>query len=151
MTAAGAVAVEEVSPRVSFFEGIEIGTLSGLGGGLAFGVLMGMQGMLPMVGMLVGADNAIIGLIVHLLISIGIGVSYGILSLPMPISVGLHLLSGITYGVVWWVLGALFLMPLMMGMDDMIFVIGDMQWMSLIGHIIFGAVMGILFGLLGKR
>jgi hypothetical protein len=31
-----------------------------------------------------------------------------------------------------------FLMPLMLGMPEMVFQIGEMQWMSLIGHLVFG-------------
>ena len=50
-----------------------------------------------------------------------------------------------TYGVLWWVLGALILMPALLGMFQMIFVIEQMQWMSLLGHIIFGEVLALSF------
>lgn len=46
---------------ISLSKGIRAGAIAGLGGGLVFGIMMGMMGMLPMVGMLVGAENAIVG------------------------------------------------------------------------------------------
>jgi uncharacterized membrane protein YagU involved in acid resistance len=61
------------------------------------------------------------------------------------------LIAGALYGVVWWVLGALILMPLMLGMTQMILAIGGPQWMSLLGHIVYGVVTGLLFVLLRGR
>jgi hypothetical protein len=43
------------------------------------------------------------------------------------------------------VLGALILMPLMLGMSAMVLQIGGDQWMSLIGHLIYGVVTGLAF------
>jgi len=43
------------------------------------------------------------------------------------------------------VLGALIVMPLLLGMTQMVFVIGQAQWMSLMGHIIFGLVTSNVF------
>jgi hypothetical protein len=43
------------------------------------------------------------------------------------------------------VLGALILMPAILGMFEMIFVIGTTQWLSLMGHIIFGEVVALSF------
>jgi hypothetical protein len=60
-------------------------------------------------------------------------------------------LAGLVYGVIWWVLGALTLMPALLGMFQMIFVIEQMQWMSLMGHIIFGEVLALSFVWLYRR
>ena len=51
----------------------------------------------------------------------------------------------------WWVLGALILMPLGLGMANMIFQIGTTQWLSLMGHLIYGMVTGLLFVVLSRR
>jgi hypothetical protein len=59
--------------------------------------------------------------------------------------------SGALNGIIWWILGALILMPLMLGMGDMVFVIGGDQWMSLVGHLIFGVVTALVFLPLSKR
>jgi hypothetical protein len=49
------------------------------------------------------------------------------------------------------VLGALVLMPAMLGMTDMVFVIGQTQWMSLLGHLIYGVVAGFVFNAIARR
>lgn len=127
------------------------GAIAGLAGGAVFGMMMGMMGMLPMVGMLVRQENAITGFIVHMLISAFIGAVYGILAGRFAVNAKTALIGGIINGVVWWVLGALILMPLMLGMAQMVLVIGQAQWMSLIGHIMYGLVTSFVFIPLVKR
>lgn len=127
------------------------GALAGLAGGVVFGMLMGMLGMLPMVGMLVGQDNAIVGLMVHLLISVFIGAVYGIVAARLPAGWIVATLAGAVNGVIWWVLGALILMPVGLGMTQMVFVVGEMQWMSRMGHLIFGVVTALAYAPIGRR
>lgn len=127
------------------------GAIAGLGGGLVFGILMGMMGMLPMVGMLIRVENAVAGFVVHMAISAFIGATFGLIAGRFKASRGSTILLGIAYGIVWWVLGALFLMPLLLGMNEMIFAIGQAQWMSLMGHLIYGIITALLFVPLVKR
>ena len=127
------------------------GAVAGLAGGLVFGVMMAIQGMLPMVGMLIGQESATIGLIVHMLISAFIGAGFGLLLARVSMSWGTALAVGMGYGLVWWILGALVLMPLMLGMGEMVLRVGQPQWISLIGHVIFGLVTGAAFLLLERR
>ncbi len=54
-----------------------------------------------------------------------------------------------TYGLVWWVLGALITMPAALGMP--VFQINQTSLMSLIGHLIFGALLGLTFVALNRR
>ena len=42
--------------------------------------------------------------------------------------------AGLAYGVMWWVLGPLTLMPAFMGSEAM---------PSLVGHLVFGAILGV--------
>jgi uncharacterized membrane protein YagU involved in acid resistance len=128
-----------------------LGAVGGLAGGLVFGMLMGMMGMLPMVGMLVGQESAMIGFGVHLLISAFIGAVYGLIAGRFSLSWGAALAGGLVNGVVWWVLGALVLMPLLLGMNEMAFVIGQAQWMSLMGHILYGVATALVFTALARR
>lgn len=127
------------------------GAAAGLVGGAVFGIMMAMMGMLPMVGMLVRQENALIGFILHLAISTFIGAVYGLVIGRFPINATTAFIGGIINGVVWWVLGALVLMPMMLGMSQMVFVIGQAQWMSLLGHIIYGLVTSFVFLPLVKR
>lgn len=130
---------------------ITSGAIAGLIGGAVFGMMMGMMGMLPMVGMLVGQESAVIGFIVHMLISAFIGAVYGLVAGRYALNTTNALIGGIINGIVWWVLGALVLMPLMLGMSQMVFVIEQTQWLSLMGHIIYGLVTSFVFIPLVKR
>lgn len=129
------------------------GIIAGLGGGVVFGMMMAMMGMLPMVAGLVGSQSAVIGGFVHMAISAAIGAFYGLaVSIGrFLLSWGLAVLSGLINGMIWWVLGALVLMPLGLGMSSMVFVIGQAKWMSLMGHMIYGVVTGLLFLILVRR
>ena len=137
-----------------FLLGIMAGMLSGMfgiGGGVVFGMLMAMMGMLPMVAMLAGSESALVGFIVHLAISAFIGAVYGVIVGRFPNTAGVALIGGMLNGVVWWMLGALTLMPLMLGMSQMVFVVGGDQWMSLMGHILYGLATAFLLIPLRKR
>lgn len=127
------------------------GALAGIIGGIPFGIMMGMMGMMPMIGMLVGVDSAVAGVLVHAAISAITGAIYGLFAVRFPLTWRYAILGGLIYGVIWWVLGALILMPALLGMFEMILVIGQMQWMSLMGHIIFGVVLALAFVWLSRR
>ncbi len=127
------------------------GVTAGLIGGSVFGVQMAVGGMLPMVAQLIGSQSPVVGFIVHLLISAVIGAVYGVIAARLPAGWLVSMGAGIVNGIVWWVLGALVIMPLMLGMTDMIFQIGDAQWMSLVGHLIFGIVTAGFFTLIQRR
>ena len=128
-----------------------VGAIAGLIGGIPFGIMMGMMGMMPMIGMLVRVDSAFAGVLVHAAISIITGAIYGFFAVRFPQTWGVAALAGFVYGIIWWVLGALILMPSGPGMFDQIFVIGQMQWFSLMGHIVFGMVVGLSFLPLYRR
>jgi uncharacterized membrane protein YagU involved in acid resistance len=130
---------------------LSLGAVAGLIGGIPFGMLMAMMGMMPMIGMLVGVENAFVGVLVHGVISAVTGAIYGLFAVRFPQTWGFAALAGLVYGVIWWVLGALILMPAMLGMFEMIFAVGQMQWMSLMGHIIFGEVLALSFLWLYRR
>lgn len=127
------------------------GALAGLAGGLVFGLMMAMMNMLPMIGMLVRQESAVAGFIVHMLISAFIGAVYGVVISRFPNTATVAAVGGLVNGVVWWVLGALIMMPLMLGMSNMVFVVGQMQWMSLLGHIIYGLITAFVFMYLVTR
>lgn len=127
------------------------GAIAGLGGGLVFGMMMAMMGMLPMVAMLAGSQDPMIGFVVHMAISAFIGGVYGLVAGRLPQKALTGVVAGAVNGVVWWVLGALIAMPLMLGMSNMVFQIGEAQWLSLMGHVIYGVITGLIFIPLSKR
>ncbi|MBC3193970.1 hypothetical protein H7X46_23210 [Pseudonocardia sp. C8] len=117
------------------------GAVAGIGGGIMFGILMAMMGMLPKVAMLVGSDSAAVGAVVHLAISAILGAGFG---LVVPLIRFWPLLgAGVAYGVIWWVLGGLLLMPAGLGMP--VFQMGANAMQSLMGHLIYGIVTALIF------
>src|SRR3990170_2221843 len=92
------------------------GVAGGLVGGVAFGLLMQMMGMMPMVAMLVRSESVFVGWITHLVISAAIGASYGLLFGGWARTLLVATAIGIGYGALWWVLGALAAMPAILGM-----------------------------------
>ncbi len=130
------------------------GVAGGVVGGIVFGFLMGMMGMLPMVAKLVGSSSAFIGLLVHLGISAVIGVGYGFLVSNRVVSVGPTLAAGTGYGALWWVLGPLTLMPLMLGMGlgvNWNLEAASKMLPSLFGHILFGLALAATYRNVGQR
>src|SRR5688572_30157366 len=97
------------------------GVVGGLAGGIVFGIMMTMMGMMPMIASLVGSQSTFVGWLVHLAISIFIGVTFAWLFGNRATTYASGLLWGILYGIVWWVLGALLIMPAMMGMPLFMF------------------------------
>ena len=118
------------------------GVIPGVMAGYVFLAFMG-SGMLDMVGGMIGAD-AFIGFILHIIISIVIGALYTGLfteyvNLGNPL-VGI-VVGGLIYGVIWWILGGLIIMPAIAGGDLLQISLTDP---SLFGHIIFGHVLAFL-------
>ncbi len=127
---------------------VKHGIIGGLVGGAVFGGMMAMMGMLPMIGKMVGVPNAVVGFLVHMGISAGIGASFGLLIGPAVKGRTSGVVAGGAYGMIWWVLGPLTLMPLFMGMGlGVNWNLGAAQAMlpSLMGHVVFGLVLGLAY------
>jgi uncharacterized membrane protein YagU involved in acid resistance len=125
------------------------GIVGGLAGGVAFGVMMTVMGMMPMVAMLVGSESLAVGWVVHLAISTFIGAVFGVLLAGRVSSFGVGAVLGLVYGAVWWVLGPLLIMPAQMGMP--LFTVNAVALNSLVGHLVFGVVLGTVVAALRRR
>ncbi|WP_435107376.1 hypothetical protein [Nocardiopsis synnemataformans] len=125
------------------------GVVAGVVGGVVFGILMAMTGMLPMVAMLVGGESALVGAVVHLAISAGIGLGFGLLAGAFADRAWPTLAAGLVYGAAWWVLGGLILMPVMLGMP--LFPMDATAMMSLMGHLVYGLVAALALHGLSRR
>ncbi len=127
---------------------VNTGIYAGLFGGSVFGVMMAVGGMFPMISGMIGMENALVGFVLHLIISAIIGAIFGIaLDAMVMQGPGMSLMVGGVYGIVWWVLGPLLIMPLVMGMP--VFQVQAMMG-SLFGHVMFGVTMGTIYFLLRK-
>ncbi len=125
---------------------ITSGIVGGLAGGVIFGVIMSMMGMMPMIAMMVGSKSVALGWIVHLIISAITGIIFAITFDKCVTSMKKTIGSGVAYGVIWWVLGPLMIMPLILGMGLQFGSMFDpMKLNSLMGHIIFGVVLAVVY------
>ncbi len=124
------------------------GIVAGLAGGVVFGVLMSMMGMMSTIAMMVGSSSVAVGWLVHLVISAGFG---GLFALLVPAALGAvgTLGVGVGYGVLVWVIGPLLIMPAMMGMP--LFALNGAAMMSLVGHIMYGVIVAGVVVVLRRR
>ena len=121
-------------------------------GGLLFSLVMVATGVLPRVAALIGATSPVIGFLVHLVISALIGMSYGILFRHEAPNVGSSIAWGFLYGLIWWFLGPLTLMPILLGVGfEWTTAVAGALLPSLIGHLIYGAATASLYLVLERR
>ena len=127
------------------------GVIGGVVGGLAFGALMAMMGMLPMVAIIVGSKSAVVGFVYHIFNSVVIGALFGLILGNLSRTYGQGVVFGLLYGVVWWVLGPMILMPLLLGMgsegiaSQFGAAFSAPMLMSLLGHLIYGLLTGVVY------
>jgi hypothetical protein len=129
------------------------GIYAGVAGGLVFGIMMGMMGMLPMMAKMAGRSSAAVGFGVHLVISAIVGAIFAVLVGGRLRTVGSLVAAGLIYGLVWWLLGPLTLMPLFMGMGVGVNWTGAAMTAampSLAGHLVYGAILGAVYAWLER-
>lgn len=128
------------------------GVVGGVAGGLVFGAMMAMMGMLPMVASVVGGQSAVVGFLYHMFNSVLIGAIFGLIPGFWAHNYGSGALLGLIYGVAWWVLGPLILMPLMLGMGlGFAMAFTPPILMSLVGHLIYGLITGLVYVVYVRR
>lgn len=128
------------------------GVIGGIAGGLVFGAMMGAMGMLAMVAGVVGSESAGIGFLYHMFNSVVIGAIFGLIPGYWVHDYRSGALLGVIYGAAWWVLGPLLLMPLMMGMGPgFATAFTPPMLMSLVGHLIFGLIAGLVYAGYARR
>ncbi len=114
------------------------------------GAPMMNNGMLEMVGGMIGAD-ALIGFILHVIISAVIGALYtGLFMQYVDLGSPLYNIAvgGLIYGVIWWILGGLIIMPAIAG-GELLQI--NLNSPSLFGHIMFGHALAFLVALRDRR
>lgn len=128
---------------------VMVGAMGGLVAGMVFGMMMNMLNMIGSIAMLVGSKSNAVGWTVHLLISMGIGVAFSLLLEKKLKNYSAGIGYGMAYGIFWWVLGGQILMPAKLHMP--IFQFNTMAWQSLMGHVVFGVVLGALTVVIPSR
>jgi hypothetical protein len=145
---------------------VTAGAVAGLMAGVVFGLMMQMMSapgpdgssmpMTAMVAQVVGSRSVAVGWLYHLFNSAVIGAAFGLLlGRRVGGSMRRGAALGMGYGILWWVLGGLILMPLFLGMPPFAPVrmapMRPVAMGSLVGHLVYGVVLGLsLAWLLGR-
>lgn len=128
---------------------IFFGITAGLVAGLVFTSFFLMSGMAEAVGSMIGLPNKLGGLIAHTLISIAGGVIFALLLGQLIHSWTTSIIWGILFGVALWLIGPMTLLPYILTNTPIFskWTLIDLQANipMFIGHVIYGAVLGIIF------
>ena len=138
---------------------VAAGAVAGLIAGVVFGLMMqamraptpdgGQMPMMAMVAMVVGSTSIAVGWVYHLFNSAVIGALFAWLFGARVHAMGTGLAWGSAWGLVWWVVGGLVLMPIALGMTPfaplMMAPMRPVAMGSLMGHIVFGLVLGAAY------
>lgn len=139
-------------PGLHILRSLGWGAIAGLVGGLASMPVMIATGVLPKVA---GVDSSFVGLrglFIHLMVSTLIGMSYGLLFRDESSSSGTSVAWGWLFGLIWWYLGPMTLLPLLLtGVCDWSTDAASTLLPSLLGHLIYGAVTALVFFLFDRR
>jgi uncharacterized membrane protein YagU involved in acid resistance len=143
---------EREGPGFRFLRSLQWGAAAGLAGGLVSSPIMLTTGILPKVAGLGVAVSIPIGFLLHLLISALVGMSYGLLFRNEGLNLGWGASWGWLFGMIWWYLGPMTLLPLMLtGECDWTVDAASTLLPSLLGHLVYGAVTALVFLLLERR
>lgn len=134
--------------------------IAGIAAGIVFGAMAGlmMPELMGMIGALYGFEgNAVVGWVAHLVHSVIFGLLYAAaVSLERlqrfagRVSTGAGL--GLAYGVVVWLVAASVVMPVWIGaMTGLSPSVPDFNVMSLVGHAVYGIVLGAAYPLILAR
>jgi uncharacterized membrane protein YagU involved in acid resistance len=127
------------------------GTLAGLAGGWAFGKWMQQVNFYPLIAGLVGSGSKMVGESLHFLFAVIIAISFAFLFQREARGYGSSMACGTAYGIFWWFLGPLTILPLWSR--------HPLDWSgnharelfgSLIGHIVYGVIVGLLYALINR-
>src|SRR5271170_1267195 len=137
---------ESEGPGFRLFRSLQWGAIAGLTGGIVSSPFLFAAHILSNI---VGVDTHLStfhGLLVHLLVSTMIGMSYGVLFRDEASNLGMASAWGGMFGLIWWYIGPRTLLPLILT--------GEIDWRitavstllpSLLGHLIYGACTASVF------
>ena len=142
---------EPEGPGLRLFRSLRWGAFAGLVGGLISSPILIATGVLSAAAGVDTQLSGVHGFLLHMLVSALIGMTYGLLFRNEASSLGLGIMWGWLFGLIWWYIGPMTLLPLLLT--------GECDWRasaasallpSLAGHLIFGATTALVFLLLER-
>ena len=131
----------------------QAGVVGGVGGGVVFGVLLSLLAPEMLTGMIpamYGLEGGLAGWIIHVSHGAVLGVVFATL-LTVAGKADLSVLAGgvvgVGYGIVVWATLAVIVMPVWLGMAEMV---PNLDMGSLVGHALYGLVLGVAYAVLSR-
>ena len=134
-------------PGLRILRSLQWGIAAGFVGGIVSSPVMMATGMIPRV-----HQALVAGLFLHLLVSVLIGMNFGLLFRDEASNIGVGIGWGWLFGLMWWYAGPMTLLPLLST--------GEIDWRpsaagrllpSAVGHLIYGAVTAFVFLAIERR
>jgi uncharacterized membrane protein YagU involved in acid resistance len=132
--------------KFSLSRTVVVGGLAGIVGGWAFGQWMAKVNHFPLIAGLIHLSSRNAGIALHFVFVFIIGASFALLFQRDVRGYGSCLGWGLGYGIFWWFLGPMTIMPLWQGRSlDWSYYHGQELFGSLVGHIIYGLIVGVIY------
>ena len=132
--------------KFSLSRAVVVGGLAGILGGWAFGQWMAKVNHFPLIAGLIHLSSPSAGVALHFVFAFIIGASFGLLFQRDVRGYGSCLGWGFGYGIFWWFLGPMTLMPLWQGRNlDWSYLHGQELYGSLVGHVVYGLIVGTIY------
>jgi len=149
----GALGASETTARGRFSvpRALVVGGIAGLVGGWAFAQWMAQVNFFVIVAGLVGSPSRGVGVVLHYGIAAVIGASFGLLFQRDVRGAGSSMGWGLAYGLLWWFLGPLTLLPLLQHRaPTWTYQHAGTLFGSLVGHVIYGLLLGLIYAALDR-
>ena len=144
---ASETATETDVPTETTVEPWQAGALGGILGAIAFGAMAAM--MMPpmleeMIPMMYGLEGELAGWAIHVFHGVVLGVVFALIvdAIDVDLSLPTGAASGVGYGIVVWAVLAVVVMPVWLGMTEMV---PDVNLQSLGGHAVYGLILGVVY------
>jgi len=135
----------------SFLRALVVGGFAGIIGGWAFGEWMAQINFFPLIAGLVNSNSMMVGMTLHFIFAVIIGATFGVLFQRDVRGYGSSMGWGAAYGLLWWFLGPLTIFPKSQGyMLDWSYERGGALFGSLVGHVIYGLIVGLIYSTLDR-
>src|SRR3984957_6166621 len=132
--------------KLSLSRAVVVGGLAGILGGWVFGQWMAKVNHFPLIAGLIHLSSRNVGVALHFVFAFIIGATFGMLFQRDVRGYGSCLGWGFGYGIFWWFLGPMTLMPLWQGRSlDWSYQHGQELFGSLVGHVVYGLIVGVIY------
>ena len=99
-------------PGYKNIQSLKWGSISAIPGGIIYTVFVWQVGLSGYISGIIGMDSAVAGVFVTMFFAVVIGMIYGVLFRYESPNLGTAVVWGFIYGVIWWYVGVLTLLPL---------------------------------------